>query len=87
MCEKTPATLDHECAYKELARHVRERRAKLGLTQAEVAEKGGISKTGVAYIETERRVGWRVLGAVCWVLGIPLAGNYKRGESPMKYTS
>lgn len=54
------------------AGRLRELRENLGWTQQQLAEKAGLTRDGVAQLETGRRKpGWDTVVAICQALGVP----------------
>lgn len=68
---------------KELARRVYKARMAAGLSQAEVAEKVGMTQTGVAAIEVGRSTRPRRLAEIAKVLNVPL--SYFLGSGEVQY--
>jgi transcriptional regulator with XRE-family HTH domain len=77
------------------AGRLRELREAVGFTQQQLAEKAGLTREGVAQLETERREpSWRTVVSLCQALGVsceaflkePAAGHEPRPGRPRKTT-
>jgi transcriptional regulator with XRE-family HTH domain len=77
------------------AGRLRELREAAGFTQQQLADKAGLTREGVAQLETERREpSWRTVVSLCQALGVsceaflkePAAGHEPRPGRPRKTT-
>jgi DNA-binding XRE family transcriptional regulator len=77
------------------AGRLREVRETAGFTQQQLADKAGLTREGVAQLETERREpSWRTVVSLCQALGVscdaflqePAAGHESRPGRPRKPT-
>ncbi|MBN8658773.1 MAG: helix-turn-helix transcriptional regulator [Candidatus Obscuribacter phosphatis] len=65
------AALDHELLNKQIGSRIKQRRAKNGMTQIELARRVGLSRTSIANIEAGQQCPpLPVLYAICHELGI-----------------